>query len=154
MDIKAAKAVMAEVTRIYRAGKDGEEVFRLLELSEQMAKEHAAAVEALKKEYADWQAKNEGIKDAIAKALGEAGEAVTKATDEAHAIKKEASLEAAAVKGEANDILARVTSETAQHNVALKEVKAGFAEACKELASLENQIEAAKKAMTNALKGL
>ena len=154
MDIKAAKAVMAEVTRIYRAGKDGEEVFRLLELSEQMAKEHAAAVEALKKEGESLKADNSRAKERLLKAIGEAEKVLADAASDAQAMKDKATQDAASTQDSADKALAAILDETNTTNTALKEVKAGFAEACKELAEIENKIEAAKKAMTTALKGL
>ena len=154
MDIKAARAVLAEVTRMYKAGKDGEDVLRLLELSEQMAKEHAVAVETLKAEGEKLRADNGIARDALMRAIAEAERVLSDARDDAAGTIAEAKKLASELHAKAEKALADALDETNAVNIARKEVLAGHAEACKELAAIEDKIEAAKKAMTNALKGL
>lgn len=154
MDIKQAKEVMGSITRLYRAGKFGEEVLAILEVLEQTEKETQSRITALKAEESDLLAVKEKVlmaADEIKKAVSvKAGKIVAAAEAAAKKIALDADKIINAAKEAACEIQGDIANLGAQKTAAektLADLKAEIAVHSKDLADLNALKDKARKTL-------
>lgn len=147
MDIKQAKEVMGSITRLYRAGKFGEEVLAILEVLEQTEKETQSRVAALK-------AEESALLEVKEKALTDAEEIKKAASVKAEKIV--AAAEAAAKKTalDSENVIKSAKESVSEIQTSISDLGAQKAAAEKTLADLKAEIAVHSKDLAdlNALK--
>ena len=154
MNLSQAKDELARGIRIYKAFEFGEAVLAMLEQSEQTAKEHEADIIKFRKEAETLKEQNASAKERLLRAMGEAEKVLADARSDAQAMKDEAAQAAALLNAKADRALADILDETSAHRLDAKAASDELLAKLKDLAALEDKIEAAKKYMKTALAGL
>lgn len=154
MNLSQAKDELAKGVRIYKAFEHGVEVLAMLERSENTLKDHTQLVASLKKEAEALKVENSAAKEHLLLVVSEAEILTKEASENCKAVLHEAKEAASQIVLKAEKYIAEQLGKTSLVNHGLLEAVRGCDLKKAELASLENKIEVAKKAMTQALKGL